>query len=594
MMKPHILLIDDSQMIRESLSNVLLKRDYTLTSVSSGIEGLAYIEQHHCDLILLDYALPDTDGVELLQIFVKKYPETPVIMITGSGSERLAVKALKSGASDYLVKTADFIPKIPHLIKDNLERYKMKKRNRDLENQLRESFRQQKQLNRELEEKVLARTEELERAYQLSNELMAKAVDSNMQLAELYTEVDESRRKLDATIRELSLLNDMGKLIASTTDKDQLLQISLDSVHEELGVDHCAILLLNEKNQQLQVGVSYGTPDDLLLAANAIDGKRELWNVIKRDAPLLIQDIEFDEHFHLLLQDYPRLECFLLIPMRIKSHEIGIFTVYGYEHNATLTPDDLNFVSSLASQTSIALTNIASTAQKVQHEQIRMVGHVTDYLMSDVRAPLMAVRKMTEGAHDKQQAPEEIQHFSQILIGQIDSVIATTEELLEYSQGESGELDRQTCSVQEFVEEIVSHIESRFTEQQITIHQQLEYTGNMTIDRQKMRIVFLSIARKVRHAMPEGGQFTIASRLINHVLQLECSADEKGLITSAFQANLSAPLIFEHEEHVLDLDRLLMTKVIHEHDAHLEIVEQGTAIRLSFPQPESTREKQRE
>ncbi len=585
MMKPHVLLIDDSRAIQEAISRVLLKRDCTITSVSSGVEGLAYVEQHHCDLILLDYALPDTDGVELLQTFVKKYPDTPVIMVTGSGSEKLAVRALKSGASDYLVKTPDFISKIPHLIKDNLDKYEMKRRNRELENQLRESFKQQKQLNRELEEKVLARTEELERAYQLSNELMAKAVDSNMQLAELYTEVDESRRKLDAKIRELSLLNDVGKLIASTSEKDQLLQITLDSVHEELGTDHCAILLLNEESQQLQIGVSYGSPDDLLLAAKALDGKRELWNVIKRDTSLLIQDIEFDDHFQPLIQDYPELECFLLVPMRVKSHEIGIFTVYGYGDNATLTQADLDFVSSLASQVSIALTNIMLADQRIQHEQISMLSHVTDYLTSDVKDSLLAIRKTAEHILDETQEPEEIQHFSRIIIDEIDQIIATTEELLEFSQGETGVLDKHVWSVQEFVDEVIAKIERQFTNQQITIHQQLDYRGEFTVDRTKMKQVFLNIANKARRAMPGGGHFTISSRLVDHVLYLECS-DDKGGISSAFQANLTGSLLFENDKHDIDLGMSIIKKIVDEHGAHIEVVEQGTTVRISLPQPE--------
>ncbi len=167
-MKPHILLIDDSEAVQTAISSVLSNREYVLGTALSGTEGLSRLEQQKYDLILLDYSLPDYRWFTLLQKIVKKNPDIPVIMVTGSGSERLAVQALKSGASDYLVKTSDFISKLPHVVRDNLDKYDMRRRNRELESQLRDSYKQLKFLNRELEAKVQARTEELERAYQLS------------------------------------------------------------------------------------------------------------------------------------------------------------------------------------------------------------------------------------------------------------------------------------------------------------------------------------------------------------------------------------------------------------------------------------------
>ena len=73
---------------------------------SDGKEGLALFEQLHPDCILLDYNLPDTDGLTMLAHFRQLAPPDTVcvVMITGDGSERLAVRALNNGALDYLVK----------------------------------------------------------------------------------------------------------------------------------------------------------------------------------------------------------------------------------------------------------------------------------------------------------------------------------------------------------------------------------------------------------------------------------------------------------------------------------------------------------
>lgn len=590
-MKPHILLIDDSDSVQTAISSVLSSREYILGTASSGTEGLSCLEQQKYDLILLDYSLPDTDGLHLLQKIVKKNPDIPVIMVTGSGSERLAVQALKSGASDYLVKTTDFISKLPHVVRDNLDKYDMRRRNRELESQLRESYKQLKLLNRELEAKVQARTEELERAYQLSNELMAKAVDSNMQLAELYSEVDESRRKLDAKIRELSLLYEVGKIMASTLDRDTLLQVAIDSAHQELGIDHCAILLLDEQSSHFTIGVSRGTPDDLLLAAKSMDGERALFNVLNTGEPLLVQDVESSEDFCPLVTDFPRVECFMLVPMRVKNYDIGIFTLYGFEQGETFTKGDLDFISSLASQASIALANILLTNQRIQEEQIGILGKMTNYIVRDVKHSLMAIRNTAEIMGRQELGSVQQTQFSQGIIQEIDSIIGTMQELLEFSYGQHGTLKLETCSIKDFVDRVIAVLETRFAGQQITVEQQLDYTGAIHIDCEKMMRVFVNLADNARNAMPDGGKLLITSRLIQNVVHFEL-IDEGDGISPELQDRIFEPFVSEGKENGIGLGLTIAKKILDEHHADIDIhsvIAKGTTVHISLPIAEHLR-----
>ncbi|MCP4396165.1 MAG: response regulator [bacterium] len=586
-MIPHILLIDDSESAQEAISGALRQQDYTVAITSTGADGLAYVKQHHCDLVLLDYSLPDTDGLALLQKIVKEHTDVPVIMVTGSGSEGLAVSALKNGASDYLTKSPDFLSEISLTVRDNLEKFEMKRRNWELENQLRHSYKRQKELNRELEEKVQERTEELERAYQLSNELMAKAVDSNMQLAELYTEVDEARRRLDTKIRELSLLNEIGKIITSTPDIDQLLQLSLRSVYEELGIDHCAILLIDEDTRRLQIGVSYGTPDDLLLAAKSLSGDRVLWDTIKGDTPLLVQDVEFDEQLSPLVQEYPGIECFILVPMQMKGRDIGIFTVYGFEHNATFIQDDVDFVASLASQASIALANIRLTEQRLQDEQMKQLGKLASFFQHQATRSLRKIRKAAEQLGKGKSEPDSSTLLSFNLLDGVARVGQSFEECRELAGSEERTLDRQAWPVTQFFEDMIAEVEADFQEQQIHLHRNLAYDGNFNIDRNKMEQVCLHIADYACYAMPNGGNWTIASRLDEKILYLEFIDDSYGM-SSETQANFFTPFVADEDRYEICLGMSLAKKIVEEHDAQIEVrsaLEKGTTIHIAFPLP---------
>ncbi|VEP15665.1 Bacteriophytochrome (Light-regulated signal transduction histidine kinase) [Hyella patelloides LEGE 07179] len=103
-----ILIVDDSaedrQAYRRYLSKVVISK-YKIIEAESGEEGLEQLASIQPDLILLDYLLPDFDGLELIEELKSQLSQIPpIIMLTGQGNELVAVKAMKSGVKDYLVK----------------------------------------------------------------------------------------------------------------------------------------------------------------------------------------------------------------------------------------------------------------------------------------------------------------------------------------------------------------------------------------------------------------------------------------------------------------------------------------------------------
>ncbi|MEO1183650.1 MAG: PAS domain S-box protein [Cyanobacteria bacterium J06636_27] len=107
--KRKILIVDDCLEDRQAYCRYLSqdeKYNYVFAEQENGEEGLEACQQIEPDIILLDYMLPDMDGLEFLQE-LKEYcndSKPPVVMLTGEGSERVAVQAMKYGVEDYLVK----------------------------------------------------------------------------------------------------------------------------------------------------------------------------------------------------------------------------------------------------------------------------------------------------------------------------------------------------------------------------------------------------------------------------------------------------------------------------------------------------------
>ena len=102
-----ILIVDDEESIRESLVTLLEMEGYSVETGADGEEGLARIAERPFDLVLLDYALPGMNGMEVLQEIRERDQQLAVIMITAYGTVENAVQAMQSGAANFVQKPWD-------------------------------------------------------------------------------------------------------------------------------------------------------------------------------------------------------------------------------------------------------------------------------------------------------------------------------------------------------------------------------------------------------------------------------------------------------------------------------------------------------
>jgi DNA-binding NtrC family response regulator len=102
-----VLVVDDNADVRESLQTLLEMEGYSTNGAESGEEGLGKIGERVHDLVLLDIGLPDRSGLDVLADIRDRNPELPVIMITAQGTVDNAVRAMSSGAANFITKPWD-------------------------------------------------------------------------------------------------------------------------------------------------------------------------------------------------------------------------------------------------------------------------------------------------------------------------------------------------------------------------------------------------------------------------------------------------------------------------------------------------------
>jgi DNA-binding NtrC family response regulator len=138
-MKPSILIVDDDEVMQETLSDVLRKRGYELFTVSSGNGALSVIKKNIIDLILLDMRLPDVDGLEVLKRIKELDTEILVIIMTAYSDVQTAVAAMKAGAYHYINKPFE-LEELKLMIEKGLETKSLINEVRRLHRQHREEY----------------------------------------------------------------------------------------------------------------------------------------------------------------------------------------------------------------------------------------------------------------------------------------------------------------------------------------------------------------------------------------------------------------------------------------------------------------------
>ncbi len=193
-----ILVVDDSQTMRESVVRILANEKYITQEAANGAEGLEMALADPPDLILIDLEMPLMTGLEVVDALSSRKVEIPIILMTSHGSEALAVELFRKGVKNYLIKPFD-------------------------------------------------------------SEEVIRAIDRALTEVRLRKERDTLTQNLIAAnqelrdrVRELDTLYQVGKSVTSVLSRVQLLERIMDAVFYITKAEEATILLINEETGQLQ------------------------------------------------------------------------------------------------------------------------------------------------------------------------------------------------------------------------------------------------------------------------------------------------------------------------------------------------------
>src|SRR5687767_14453015 len=136
---PHVLFVDDEAALRALMAERLRDRGYEVVEAESGEKALDLLEQFAFDIVITDLRMPGIDGGRVIEAAVGRYPGIVGIVITGYGTVKDAVDAIKRGATDFVAKPFQF-DELVHVLEKALEQRRLTSENAYLRSQLEERY----------------------------------------------------------------------------------------------------------------------------------------------------------------------------------------------------------------------------------------------------------------------------------------------------------------------------------------------------------------------------------------------------------------------------------------------------------------------
>jgi response regulator RpfG family c-di-GMP phosphodiesterase len=305
-----LLVADDDPNVRDLLVSILSDAGYSVREAENGERALESFRAEPCDVVVTDLQMPGISGIEVLQALKKHSPSTEVILITGHASLETTLMALRSGAYDLLTKPFEDIDALPRVVERAIEK---------------------RHLSRE------------------NNLLVENLRTKNLELKD--------------TVARLAAVNEISRTTTGLLDLGELYDSLVRLIAQHLKARRVSVLVSEPDSDTMSVVASVGINDKGILKQQVRVGEGIAGRVAASEAPLLVANIEESELRELRARSKYATPSFMSTPLmvtypiRYQRRRVGVINVSDKHSGDPFTEQDLEFLSTLASQAAVAIEN---------------------------------------------------------------------------------------------------------------------------------------------------------------------------------------------------------------------------------------------
>ena len=305
-----LLVADDDPSVRDLVVSILSDTGYSVREAESGDRAIELFQAAPYDIVITDLKMPGKSGIDVLQAIKQHTPSTEVIVITGHASIDTTVLALRHGAYDLLTKPFEDIEVLPRVVGRALE-----KRSLSCDNHL-------------LVENVQAR---------------------NIELRE--------------TVARLAAVHEISRDTLGLLDLNELYESLVRLIGQHLNARRVSVLVSEPDSDTMAVVASIGIKDKTVSKQQVRVGEGIAGRVAATETPILVADIDKSELRNLSTRGGYSTSSFMSTPLMISNpsrygrKRVGVINVSDKHSGDPFTECDLEFLSTLAAQVSVAIEN---------------------------------------------------------------------------------------------------------------------------------------------------------------------------------------------------------------------------------------------
>ncbi|MCC6442677.1 MAG: response regulator [Armatimonadetes bacterium] len=412
---------------------------YEIDAVSSGQEALDRLAGDGYAVLLLDYNMPGMDGFDVLARMKELGYELPVIMITGGGSERVAVEAMKAGAYDYVVKSEGYLEVLPAVI--------------------------------------------------------AKAIETSL-LIQKNRELEQDRvRRLNA----LQTVCHIAQNLASSADLPTALDVVVHYLKANAGALYGSIMLADEMTDTLKVRATAGFSPDYTRYINeqapvSLDPDSPMGcgpaSVAVRTRQIcFVENVLTDDRFR-PWRRFARQEGYLSlvsVPLVPREKAIGVINLY-FDTSRVPTEDEEQLLKAIADTTAIAIERILLRERLIEERVVMRALEETDRIKSEfistvsheLRTPLTFIKGYVDlilAGHTGEMNETQAKFLEGVRRGS-DRLISLVNDLLDIARLESGRFSirLEPCDLTRVIRQAIDMLKVQADEKEILLTMEIEKT----------------------------------------------------------------------------------------------------------------------
>jgi K+-sensing histidine kinase KdpD len=395
-------------------------------------------------------------------------------------------------------------------------------------------------------------------------------------------ELDRSALATREQVDRLNMLIEASKSVNSAIEIDKLLGLILETASRSINADRGTLYMLDTTTGELWSRVAQGNN---IVEIRLPVGKGLAGYVAKTGEVVNITDAYKDPRFNPEIDKKSgyKTHNVLCMPMRDKEGKIfGVFQFLNKREGPFLSQDE-SFIDALSVHASIALENARLARDMVQSERLSAVGKMASTIIHDIKNPMGTLRMYAQVIKKKTGDAESAQ-LAEEMIRQVDRFVNMTQEILDFSRGVS-DIHLETMNLEDVMEGALSFIEKDLVKRNVTVVRDFRYSGECTMDVEKMVRVFYNLAGNAADAMKDGGTLTIRTEKIDGTLSIGFTDTGCG-IPDEIRSRILEPFFTYGKRHGTGLGLAIVKKIVDDHHGKLEIesvVNKGTTIRLLIP-----------